>query len=185
MALASYQQWKLINENFGLFTLGVATPATVGGVVGSVTDGEDLEEGKKCSKCKSKMDADVEEEPEEEPEDKKGLKEKPEKEPEEEPEEDGEEEEQDDDPDITKKPMLMKKNMKKAMKKMKKEDQEWWASVHDMVLSDPENKSWDGFTRIEEDSLIAPTDPNASLNASEEPTAGEVGYAPQGRIGSL
>jgi len=98
------------------------------------------------------------------------------------------------DPDITKKPLLMKKKMKKGMKKamkkgMKKEDQDWWNSVNSMMLADPNYKSWDGFTRIEEDALLPPADANAGLGDMEprvdgEPQPGEPGFAPQSRIGS-
>lgn len=101
--------------------------------------------------------------------------------------------EEDKDPDITKRPMLMKKKMKKGMKKamkksMKKEDRDWWNSVHNMVLSEPESKSWDGFSRIKEDALLPPVDSNKGLGDAEpemnaNPGPGEVGYAPQTRFG--
>ena len=99
------------------------------------------------------------------------------------PPEEGEEGEEGD-LDITKKPMLMRKTMKNAMsKKMKKENRDFLNSVQGMLLSDPQHRFWDGFTRLEEESLIPPTDPNAGLSATE-PKPGEIGYAPQGRIGS-
>jgi hypothetical protein len=78
-----------------------------------------------------------------------------------------------------------KKGMKKAMKKgMKKEDQDWWNSVSSMLLTNPDSdKQWDGWRKIEEDALLPPVDANASL-VDGEPRPGEVGFAPQGRVGS-
>lgn len=217
MALNSYKQWRLLNESFGALgpiTLGLGKQHSIG-VVGSQLgedpkEGDELEEGK-CGgkKCSKKMDADVdiepdddEEVPDEAPEEElpkdKELKDDDE-EGDEEKDSDDEtddvpDDEEDSDPDITKKPLLMKKKckagMKKAMKKgMKKEDQEWWNSIHNMLLADPEAKSWDGFSRIKEDALLPPADANAGLANMEpelanDPQPGEPGFAPQTRIGS-
>ena len=58
---------------------------------------------------------------------------------------------------------------------MKKEEEEWWNSVHDMLdVTQTTKKSWDGIT---EDMLLSPP--------VESPQPGDVGFAPQNKIGSL
>jgi len=81
----------------------------------------------------------------------------------------------------------MKKNMKKNMRKnMRKEaflhnEDEWLASVKSMMT--PQNiKNGDGWTEYQEEALLPPTDPNAAVT-QREPQPGEVGFAPQGRVG--
>ena len=77
----------------------------------------------------------------------------------------------------------MKKGGKKksgsySKKKMKKEAH-WWAS-------DPDPKNWDGISALDEDSLVPPTDPNADFDQQqEEPQPGDVGFAPDGRVGGI
>jgi hypothetical protein len=108
----------------------------------------------------------------------------PEEKPEGEPEDEGEPDDvEDKDPSN---PEHLEKTINKAMKKMKKEDEEWWSSVHNMSIVEPQNKFWDGFSKLEEDALIRPYDANAEfVNQSQEPKPGEPGFAPQGRVGGL
>lgn len=82
-----------------------------------------------------------------------------------------------------------KKQAKKQTKKMKKEstdmsdeEQDWWNSVHSMIGA-PQTKFSDGWSEYHEDALIPPSDPNAQVAKSEEPGPGEIGFAPQQRVG--
>lgn len=88
----------------------------------------------------------------------------------------------------------MKNKMKKCSKKMKKEaaeetapevaDDPWMQSVMGMLKGDNE-RHWDGFSPLtNEDALIPASDPNKGL-VDEQPQPGDVGFAPQGRIGSF
>ncbi|RDJ35515.1 MAG: hypothetical protein DWQ19_11910 [Crenarchaeota archaeon] len=90
--------------------------------------------------------------------------------------------------------MMMKKKSKKKMKKcsskkmkkkMKKENVEvdpWLQSVTNMLKYN-DGKSWDGLASQNEDALIPASDPNAEF--AQEPGPGEVGYAPQGKVGDF
>ena len=209
--MITFKQWQALNESYGGdFTLGLAkvpTVATLGAVLGDPV--EELDESKK--KMKKKMDVTAGEELAEKPELKKPVDDvKPEDD--EDDIEDDDDDEDDDDTDVEdsdegdeEEPMKGKeepimtpfmkkmKKMKKNLKKMKKEEQEWFNSVYSMLsgelnekhwdgMGDRANKkSWDGFTRLEEDSLIPPADPNNGLVG--EPGPGEVGFAPQARLG--
>lgn len=207
--MLKYQEWKQLNESFGFgptYTLGVKTPQAVG-VIGSVLHSEEpnIEESKKKEPKKKMLKFDGEEKEkspfkggkspfkgkspfvkkDEEPEDEEEAEEKPEEEEDEDekksnkkPEDEEETEEEPEEGDEDEVPMFAKKCSKaKCKAKMKKEDQEWWNSVHNMLdVSSVNNKSWDGLT---EDLLLSPSD-----ETQEQPKPGEVGYAPQTRIGS-
>jgi len=76
---------------------------------------------------------------------------------------------------------LQKKNQKKNQKKMTKEEVEFLNSLKQQTGATKFAIGESGFWMpVKEDALIAPTDPNAGVI---EPGPGEVGYAPQGRIG--
>ena len=83
------------------------------------------------------------------------------------------------------KPMMKKKPPMSAMmmkKKMKKEDREFFNNLKKQAGGtyfqlDEEGK----WVPVTEDAVIAPTDPNKDI---AEPQAGEVGFAPTGRLGS-
>ncbi|MFI5343967.1 MAG: hypothetical protein ACHQUC_07085 [Chlamydiales bacterium] len=104
---------------------------------------------------------------------------------------------------------MMKKKMKSKMKKkmcsgskpkMKKKmaaeqaqeepvlEDDFLKSLTNMMNGGEAVRYWDGMPK-NEDALFPAVDPNASLEKSEpsqagsEPKAGEVGYAPQGRVG--
>ena len=93
---------------------------------------------------------------------------------------DNEEDEDEDHAAMVNRPMMSKK---KSRKNMKKEDADWWASLKRQIAH-PQIKYDDGWSRYQEDSLLPPTDPNAEV-AQKEPGPGDVGYAPQGRIGGF
>lgn len=176
--MLNYKEWKLLNESLGsAYTLGLKTPQAFAGVVGSLTSSATIEEAKKGKKKMMDVEPEeVEKEPEDEehedtPEEK--AVEKDPKEDEEGHEEKETPEEEEAEKDTEKTPLFQCK--KKSKCKMKKEEEEWWNSIHNMLdVSTVTQKSWDGIT---EDLLIP--------EAPEEPKAGEVGYAPQTRIGSL
>lgn len=74
---------------------------------------------------------------------------------------------------------LEKKKCKKCRKeKPTNEDSAWLDSIKKM--SARETRKWDGVSGYAEDLLIQP--PQETL-VSVEPQAGDVGYAPQGRVG--
>jgi hypothetical protein len=88
-------------------------------------------------------------------------------------------------------PSMMKKGMcKHCMKYMKKEaSDEFLDSLRRQAGSSKfavdEAGDWQPVT---EDALIPPSDPNQAVvdqSTSNEPKAGEIGYAPQGRVGSI
>ncbi len=103
--------------------------------------------------------------------------------------------------------MMMKKKMKGKMKKkmcsgkkkMKKEEIDpeeiaepdpvvdpWLQSVADMMKGDNSTKNWDGISSKNEDALIPASDPNKDLvDQDSDPQPGEVGWAPQCRVGKL
>jgi outer membrane biosynthesis protein TonB len=208
--MLSYKNWKSYkypseqkcNESVGAtFVLGVKQPQNIG-TVGSTGASEDLtdfdialEEAKK--KLKKKMDGEMGPEPEpkepveKEPVEKEPVEKEPEdKEPSEEPEdkekvekkppEDASPEEGGDDGEET--PTLFQK--KKQKSKMKKEDVEFWTSLQKMLHGGlPGEKFKDGTNGFTEDALLAPIDPNKGV--IEDPQPGEVGYAPQTRIGEF
>jgi hypothetical protein len=188
--MLKYNEWKQLNENFGgPIPLGLGRPNVVG-----LMGAHNLEEAAKKGKKKMFGDVEPEEEPEdEEPEDEeedepKGkCDEKPEKEPEEGDETEKEPEEGDEKPDFLMSKKKSKcKSCKKSKKKMTKEEQEWYNSVMGQIGSNPNEKHWDGFSEIQEDSLVAPSDPNAGLADNGElkqAQPGEVGYAPVQRVG--
>jgi len=77
---------------------------------------------------------------------------------------------------------LQKKNQKKNQKKMTKEEVEFLNSLKQQTGATKFALGDYGFWMpVQEDALIAPTDPNAGVVV--EPKPGDVGYAPQGRIG--
>jgi hypothetical protein len=78
--------------------------------------------------------------------------------------------------------------MVKAMKesKMTKEQKEFLNSLKSQTGGTFFKQDDDGSWSVQEDALIPPTDANAEVTQSdEEPVPGEVGYAPQGRVGSV
>jgi hypothetical protein len=84
-------------------------------------------------------------------------------------------------------PQMSKKKSKKTMQKeaFLDNDEEWMASIKSMLHSDPNQKYDDGFTRYYEDALFTPIDTdNLTQAIRPEPGAGEVGFAPQSKIGS-
>lgn len=185
--MITYKKWRTLNESFGgAIPIGLGQHSVVGGVVGA----HELDEAAK--KAKKKMFGDDEDAPppeddEKEPEDKGEDMDKPEKEDKPEPKDDGgdgEPEPKEDEGGDEKPAFFSKKkackSCKKSKKKMTKEESEWYNSVMGQINSDPNKRFWDGFTKLEEDALIAPTDPNAEVT---EPGPGEPGFAPQQRVG--
>jgi hypothetical protein len=200
MSLPKYKQWKIINEAFGNeITLGVAVPQSLG-VIGSKFDPNDWDAMEEAAK-KKMLDIQVSEKPDEDK-----LEDKPEKKEKEElsdekhekkgkkdkkppffkkkDDEGGEEkEEKKDDEGGEEKPFFGKK------KKMTAEETEWWNSLQSMTNYNPNHKFSSGLN-LEEEKLLAPSDPNAGLisDANPEPQEGnpepgEVGFAPSTRIG--
>jgi hypothetical protein len=87
--------------------------------------------------------------------------------------------------------MLSKKKAKKgakkcakksAKKKMTKEEVEWAKSVIRQLNSDLNPKFSDGLN-LEEDKVVAPQNANDDLIDDQEPGPGDMGYAPQQRLG--
>jgi hypothetical protein len=78
------------------------------------------------------------------------------------------------------------KECKKMAKKcMTKEEVEFFRSLRAQTGTTRFVRDKDGdFVAVKEDAIIPPSDPNAGLN-DDEPGPGEVGYAPQGRMGSI
>ena len=68
-------------------------------------------------------------------------------------------------------PMFMTKHSRKGMTK---EQAEWWDSVEGQMNADPDPRFFDGFSEIK----------SVEQGVRQEPKAGDVGFAPQGRIGS-
>ena len=65
------------------------------------------------------------------------------------------------------------------------EEQDWWNSLTHQLSADPNRKFSDGteYLRVHaEDAINPPSDPNAEL-ISDEPGPGEVGFAPENRVG--
>ncbi len=82
-----------------------------------------------------------------------------------------------------------KKKGKKSCGKMMKneevvseEEAKWWESVRSQLGSNPNQKFGTGLDKITEDKLIDPAKP---AEKDETPGPGEVGYAPNGRIGAI
>lgn len=206
--MLSYRNWKTINESLDIMPLGVTAVPSVG-VIGSVyaRDEEMLlaEMKKKMAKAKSKMrkkmgvgddegmsdeddgevvkpaaqkdvdpdaDADAAEDSEDDGDkDMDKSKDMDKDAPKKPGEGDGDHEDEDgDDEGSAKEMMFMKKKMKKGCgKTMKKEEAEirddpWFQSIANMMGDPSSEKNWDGFTPLQ---------------------PGEVGFAPQGRIGSF
>lgn len=78
-------------------------------------------------------------------------------------------------------PGMMKKRMKKESTKMSKTEREFWASLQDQAGGTSFVKNEDGdFVPVQEDAVFTPEEPNKEI---QEPKAGELGFAPLGRIG--
>lgn len=185
--MLSYKDYKLLNESlYGITPLGVAKPSVLGGVVGATGASDDIEEGCGGKHMKKKMSAedledvvDDEDVDDEEVMDDEELADLD--------DDDGGSCGGSDDEEI----MMSKKGMKKCSKKKSKkqmkaenstpEEESWWNSVHNMLGINPTTKGWDGMS-VQEDQLIAP--PSSDGMVYREPQPGEVGYAPQGRMGS-
>ena len=73
---------------------------------------------------------------------------------------------------------------KKSKKLMTKEEYEFWQSLQSQTGTTKFVKDEEGQWVAVEDAVIAPSDPNKDIVASE-PSPGEVGYAPSGRVGAL
>lgn len=102
-------------------------------------------------------------------------------------------------------PMYSKKKSKKSKKKMKAEETEaqevqseeemaWWNSVHSMTEAPLNQKYYDGYTEYQPsesaDGLFTPINQDElGISIRQEPgtagEAGQVGFAPQGRMGLL
>lgn len=205
--MLSYKQYKLLQESFaGNVTLGLGTQPSVGG--GPINNlgftsikADELAESKRGGCKKKKMDADadidMDDDGDEEISDKLDIKKKPMGKPVDDMGDDDSDDDDDGDDDSdgdvdmdngeetdkmrpTATP-FMKKNMKKNMKKkMTKEESEFLQSLKKMLEFNPNTKNWDGISKISEDSLLPPSNPNAGLNSDAEPQPGEVGYAPGG-----
>ena len=185
--MLSYKKWKMLNEQFGgPITLGLKSPNQVA-VVGAVApteeelEADNLEEGKKK---KMLRDPNLDDEMGDDLGDELG-----DPDVEDLGDDDGEcdcscHDDEEEDPEGIEGPdgiMLCKKSAKKSAKKMTKEEEEWWSSVHDMTKFN-DTKGWDGLA---EDALLSPENPNDGLDGSDEPGPGEVGYAPQGKVGAM
>jgi hypothetical protein len=181
--MLSYKQWKLLNENFGLVSLGVKSANTVA-ITGNNLD---LDEAKKMKKKMLSDEVPEEEEPEEVVDD-----EEEEEVPEEDCCDDEEEGDEEEVPEEKKKIVMpimgMKKKMKKKMKKESTETEEkvvesnpehdkWRLSVKNM-LNPVVPQNWDGIS-VKEDALLPPSE-NEEAPA---PKPGEFGYSPYTRIG--
>jgi len=204
--MLSYKEWKELNESFGgPVPLGIGKQQAVG-VVNSLSTIEDLESLEEAAKKKKKKmladledkelevspdDVDIDVDVDDEEDDVCPGKDD---EVDIDVDVDDEEEEEDVPPMMAKKKMKgkMKKKMAKkgcktckaSSKKMTKEDQEWYNSVKRQVDSDPNRKYNDGLPSISEDALLAPEqEPEADQMTPNEPQPGEVGYAPEQKIG--
>lgn len=93
-------------------------------------------------------------------------------------------------------PMFSKKKSKKASKKKMTaeatEDEKWWNSVRSMTGSNPDQKYGDGWTEYQTtaEELFTPVDTGNLTQAvrpgqGNEPGPGEVGHAPNTRIGGM
>ncbi len=67
---------------------------------------------------------------------------------------------------------------------MSEEEAKWWESVKSHLGTDLNPKYYTGLDKVDEEKLIEPTAPKAKKE-EEEPKAGEPGFAPQGRIGTI
>lgn len=197
--MLSYKQYKQLNESlYGFTSLGVTTPAAIG-VMGATGASEAaIEEGKK-----KKMLADVEDK-EDAPEDEAPADDEGDPKAQELADLDDEEGGDCGEMQFCKKGM--KKKSKKNMKaegneekcqcgknkcecgapakrpQMTEDELAWWSSVHDMLDFNPDGKNWDGIA-VKEDALIEPPAQDGLVYKNDEPQAGDVGFAPQGRIG--
>ena len=78
----------------------------------------------------------------------------------------------------------MKMSKKKSKKNMKEGQDPWWDSLKSQLSGGSANQKFgDGWSEYQtnEEKLLAPSDPNASVEDQAGP--GEVGYAPQQRVG--
>jgi hypothetical protein len=80
----------------------------------------------------------------------------------------------------------MKKKMKKeAAEPWTKEDAEFLRSLKSQLGATQFKVNKDGWSEYQEDALLPPPrDPNADVTEDGEPGPGDVGYAPQGRVGA-
>ena len=68
---------------------------------------------------------------------------------------------------------------------MKESNAAWWESVNKMLGPDPNQKFHDGWTEYQKDSLFTPVDTeNLTQAVRPEPQAGDVGFAPVGKLGN-
>lgn len=74
--------------------------------------------------------------------------------------------------------LMSKKTAKKQMKKEETEEDTWWTSVKNMIGPTPDTKYNDGWTEYQ-------TEDGFKVENPQEPKAGEIGFAPQGKIGSF
>lgn len=200
--MLSFKDWKSLNESYD-FSLGLATPNTVGiqSQSGFASFAELLEAKKKMKK---KMFGD-EEIPDEEDEEEVEV---PEEGDEEEVEDDDAEtgdgevvepsapKDKEMEPEGGKAAFLarMKKKMKKKMAAEGTQaepiaddapaaegtEDAWFQSIKSMItFQDPRNDGLTDYTN--EDALMPFIDPNTGF--ARKPVAGEVGFAPQGKIG--
>lgn len=78
---------------------------------------------------------------------------------------------------------MSKKKMSACTHNLTKEEAEFLRSLQAQTGGIRfEKNDMGGWCAVKEDAIIPPTDPNANLQ-EEEPGPGEVGYAPQGRVG--
>jgi hypothetical protein len=178
--MITYKEWKSLNESFGgAIPIGVGTPSVVGGIMGSKLGLDEAKKGKKKMFGDEEVPEEKEEEEEEKDEKHKDDDDKEEKEEKGEKKDKDDDDEKCDEKDDKRPAFLMSK---KKSKKMTKENEEWYNSVKGQLGSDPNQKSWDGFSTLEEDAVIPPADPNAEL-VDNQPGPGEVGYSPSTRLG--
>lgn len=208
--MLSYQKWKLYNESFGAtsFNLGIKTPTSMGIVGANTTElGTELDEKKMLGtvdladkkpllplpKDKKPLNKDLE--GDEEVVDDKDVAD----DIGDEDKDVGTEDDLETDLDVAKDPdedsaekstdleiMPKKGTIVQKCKKcatMRKEDQNWWNSVHSML--DPETMNQRFSSGLSEDMLIALSGTPEATTDDQTPGPGEVGFAPQARIGNL
>lgn len=172
--MLTYSQWQKLHQKLdesviaGATTLGLAQPQALGifasNPLGGIETqaGDELEEGKKKEKAE---DADAEDE-------KEGDHDKA----------DHEHDKKDDkdDKDDKKVPFFMKKKNDDDCCK-EGEGEPWYARLHSM-LGNPGQKFSNGLT---EDMLLTPADAKDDQLVARKAQPGDVGYAPEGRVGGF
>lgn len=90
----------------------------------------------------------------------------------------------DDDEEMPVKKGCASKKCSMPKKKMTKEQYEFLQSLQSQTGACKfEKNEYGNWVPVQEDAIIPPSDPNEAIQ-DDEPAAGEVGFAPQGRVGS-